>query len=226
MTTMMHTPWGAPQDIEELAEGVWRVSTASHGGLKLSRERWNALPGLRPGRHVHRDLRRGGLRGSPSSGRCWDWATTASGRLALQDWRATSSATPPRCPYLRRKPAGRWPLPRRRLDRGSLPGTDHQVQHRVRHPHTSGRVLRRATTAMPCEAHGRLGKGCSRAARTLTALAGRLISPHRAEGGRPVDREINDQCRGIQEMQPFFSTTCPMAGAWRCSASATASPTC
>ena len=38
--TTMHTPWGPPQDIEELAEGVWRVSTASHGGLKLSRERW------------------------------------------------------------------------------------------------------------------------------------------------------------------------------------------
>ena len=44
MTTTMHTPWGPPQDIEDLAEGVWRVSTASHGGLKLSRERWNALP--------------------------------------------------------------------------------------------------------------------------------------------------------------------------------------
>ncbi len=43
--TTMHTPWGPPQDIEELAEGVWRVSTASHGGLMLSRERWNALPG-------------------------------------------------------------------------------------------------------------------------------------------------------------------------------------
>ena len=40
----MHTPWGYPQDIEELAEGVWRVSTASHGGLKLSRERWEELP--------------------------------------------------------------------------------------------------------------------------------------------------------------------------------------
>ncbi len=42
--TRMHTPWGYPQDIEELAEGVWRVSTASHGGLKLSRERWEELP--------------------------------------------------------------------------------------------------------------------------------------------------------------------------------------
>ena len=44
MTTRMHTTWGPPQDIEELAEGVWRVSTASHGGLKLSRERWYSLP--------------------------------------------------------------------------------------------------------------------------------------------------------------------------------------
>ena len=42
--TTMHTPWGPPQDIEELAEGVWRVSTASHGGLKLSDERWAELP--------------------------------------------------------------------------------------------------------------------------------------------------------------------------------------
>ena len=43
-TTTMHTPWGDPQDIEELAEGVWRVETAGHGGLKLSRERWRSLP--------------------------------------------------------------------------------------------------------------------------------------------------------------------------------------
>ena len=42
--TRMHTPWGCPQDIEELAEGIWRVSTAGHGGLKLSRERWEELP--------------------------------------------------------------------------------------------------------------------------------------------------------------------------------------
>ena len=42
--TTIHTPWGWSQDIEELAEGVWRVSTAGHGGLKLSRERWYSLP--------------------------------------------------------------------------------------------------------------------------------------------------------------------------------------
>ena len=42
--TTIHTPWGWSQDIEELVEGVWRVSTAGHGGLKLSRERWYSLP--------------------------------------------------------------------------------------------------------------------------------------------------------------------------------------
>ena len=42
--TTIHTLWGWSQDIEELAEGVWRVSTAGHGGLKLSRERREELP--------------------------------------------------------------------------------------------------------------------------------------------------------------------------------------
>ena len=44
--TTIHTPWGWSQDIGELGEGVWRVSTAGHGGLKLSRERWEELPDL------------------------------------------------------------------------------------------------------------------------------------------------------------------------------------
>ena len=43
-TTVTYTPWGWTRDIEELAEGVWRVWTPSHGGLKLSRERWDSLP--------------------------------------------------------------------------------------------------------------------------------------------------------------------------------------
>ena len=43
-TTLMYTPWGWTQDVEELANGVLRVSTPSHGGLKLSRERWDSLP--------------------------------------------------------------------------------------------------------------------------------------------------------------------------------------
>ena len=62
--TLVSTPWGWTHDIEELAEGVWRVWTPSHGGLKLSRERWAESPDLRPVRHVHAHLRRGGLRGA------------------------------------------------------------------------------------------------------------------------------------------------------------------
>ncbi len=46
MTTMTatYTPWGWTRDVEELAEGILRVTTPSHGGLKLSRERWDELP--------------------------------------------------------------------------------------------------------------------------------------------------------------------------------------
>ena len=42
--TLVYTPWGWTSDIVELSEGVWRVTTPSHGGLKLSCERWNELP--------------------------------------------------------------------------------------------------------------------------------------------------------------------------------------
>ena len=45
-TNVTYTPWGWTKDIEELAEGVWRVTTPSHGGLKLSRERWDELPAV------------------------------------------------------------------------------------------------------------------------------------------------------------------------------------
>ena len=43
-TTLTYTPWGWTRDVEELADGILRVSTPSHGGLKLSRKRWNELP--------------------------------------------------------------------------------------------------------------------------------------------------------------------------------------
>ena len=43
-TTLTYTPWGWTHDVEELADGVLRVSTPSHGGLKLRRERWSELP--------------------------------------------------------------------------------------------------------------------------------------------------------------------------------------
>ncbi len=44
MRTTFDTPWGPPQGVREVAQGVLRVSTASHGGLRLSRERWQQLP--------------------------------------------------------------------------------------------------------------------------------------------------------------------------------------
>ena len=43
-TNVTYTPWGWTKNVVELDEGVWRVSTPSHGGLKLSRERWDSLP--------------------------------------------------------------------------------------------------------------------------------------------------------------------------------------
>ena len=44
-TTLTYTPWGWTKQVRQVADGGQRVSTPSHGGLKLSRERWNELPG-------------------------------------------------------------------------------------------------------------------------------------------------------------------------------------
>ena len=78
-TTVTYTPWGWAHDIEELAEGVWRVWTPSHGGLKLSRERWDSLPPHCETPCTHRPSPRRTAR-SPSSGRYWAWVTTSRGR--------------------------------------------------------------------------------------------------------------------------------------------------
>lgn len=43
-TNVTYTPWGWTKNVVELAGGIWRVATPSHGGLKLSRERWAELP--------------------------------------------------------------------------------------------------------------------------------------------------------------------------------------
>lgn len=40
MTNAM-TPWGIAQTRQEVAEGINIYSTASHGGIHLSTERWN-----------------------------------------------------------------------------------------------------------------------------------------------------------------------------------------
>ncbi len=45
-TNVTYTPWGWTKDIEEPAEGIWRVTTPGQGGLKLSRERWDSLPAV------------------------------------------------------------------------------------------------------------------------------------------------------------------------------------
>ena len=55
----------------------------------------------------------------------------------------------------------------------------------------------------PFEVFGWLGKGGS-FQHGVTELACRLISLH-LRRGTPVE-EIVDQCRGIQEMQPFFNS--------------------
>jgi hypothetical protein len=39
-----HSPWGPVQDATQLFPGVWRVHTASHGGLMLSDARFAAMP--------------------------------------------------------------------------------------------------------------------------------------------------------------------------------------
>lgn len=38
-----HSPWGDVQNATELAPGIWQSSTASHGGILLSPERWQDM---------------------------------------------------------------------------------------------------------------------------------------------------------------------------------------
>jgi hypothetical protein len=40
----MHSPWGAVQTATELAPGITSVTTASHGGIKLSAARYAKMP--------------------------------------------------------------------------------------------------------------------------------------------------------------------------------------
>ncbi len=42
--TGMKTPWGKAQDCNQLGEGIWRVHTAGHGGVKLSAKRNREMP--------------------------------------------------------------------------------------------------------------------------------------------------------------------------------------
>ena len=196
MTTTMHTPWGPPQDIEELAEGVWRVSTASHGGLKLSRERWYSLPDC---------VRDAMFNATFAEEDCEE--SIVRTLLGLGDDRERAAAVrtaeyferyAPALPYLRQ---GRgWAMatttrPRPR----SLPSTTTKLSTEM------GNLYVTVSTdedGEPFEVFGWLGKGGS-FQHGVTELACRLISLH-LRRGTPVE-EIVDQCRGIQEMQPFFN---------------------
>lgn len=43
-TCPQKTPWGPAQNTTKIADGIFFVSTASHGGFWLSRERLNQMP--------------------------------------------------------------------------------------------------------------------------------------------------------------------------------------
>ena len=195
--TTMHTPWGPPQDIEELAEGVLRVSTASHGGLKLSRERWAEIPAavrdaMFTPTFAEEDCEELIVRTLLGLGDDREREIWRSG------WQNTSSDTLPRCPISRERG---WAMstttrPRPR----SLPSTTTKLQTEY------GNLYVTVSTdedGEPFEVFGWLGKGGS-FQHGVTELACRLISLHMRRG-TPLE-EVIDQCQGIQEMQPFFNT--------------------
>ena len=195
--TRMHTPWGYPQDIEELAEGVWRVSTAGHGGLKLSRERWEELPDL---------VRDSFLTPTYAEEDCEEpIARTLLGIGDERDsesspsrWRAISTATLPALPYLRGKggtgmSAGTATRPRPR----SLPSVTTKLATELGNLYVT---ICLDEDGQPFEVFGSLGKAGS-LQHGVTELACRLVSLH-LRRGTPLD-EIVDQCQGISEMQPW-----------------------
>lgn len=44
MSKPVHSPWGAVQHADEMAPGVWRISTAAHGGIKLDAKQNAKVP--------------------------------------------------------------------------------------------------------------------------------------------------------------------------------------
>ncbi len=44
----MHTPWGPSQTHDTIAQGLVRVSTASHGGYHVSEDRWQEIERMFP----------------------------------------------------------------------------------------------------------------------------------------------------------------------------------
>lgn len=44
-SSLIQTPWGLAQHVEQVAPGIRRVSTASHGGYHVSRDLLDRIPG-------------------------------------------------------------------------------------------------------------------------------------------------------------------------------------
>ena len=194
--TRMHTPWGYPQDIEELAEGVWRVSTAGHGGLKLSRERWEELPDL---------VRDSFLTPTYAEEDCEE--PIARTLLGIGDEREREFALKvagcfdryaPALPYLREqeRPGMSADTATRSRPR-SLPSTTTKLATELGNLYVTVCL---DEDGQPFEVFGSLGKAGS-LQHGVTELACRLVSLH-LRRGTPID-EIVDQCQGISEMQPW-----------------------
>ncbi len=41
---IQHSPWGAVQQCDEMAPGIWNVTTASHGGIVLDQAHADRIP--------------------------------------------------------------------------------------------------------------------------------------------------------------------------------------
>ena len=59
MKTTIQTPWGTAQTVRTLADGIVSVTTARHGGIRVSPERMELIP---------EDLRRGCIEWSDGTG--------------------------------------------------------------------------------------------------------------------------------------------------------------
>ena len=193
--TRMHTPWGYPQDIEELAEGIWRVSTAGHGGLKLSRERWEELPDL---------VRDTFLNPTFAEEDCEE--PIARTLLGIGDEREREFALKVAGSFRPLRPgaplpseSGRWVMaatttrPRPR----SLPSVTTKLATELGNLYVTVCL---DDDGWPFEVFGSLGKAGS-LQHGVTELACRLVSLH-LRRGTPIE-EIVDQCQGISEMQPW-----------------------
>ena len=205
-TTLMYTPWGWTQDVEELADGVLRVSTSSHGGLKLSRDRWAELPvevrkAMLTPTFAEEDCEEPivrtllGVGKRPREGICIE----GSGLLRPVRFRAPTLASSPwREAAQARRERGKVMTTTQARPR-SLASTTTKLQTEIGNLYVTVSV---GDDGQPMEIFGFLGKGGS-FPHGVTELACRLISLH-LRRGTPLE-EIVDQCQDIAEMQPFWN---------------------